>query len=272
VIPHPNANYNAYAYDIVISGNLLHVAFGIEGYMCYDITNPLTPNDTLQILPAALTGSTTAEAISVYADGNDVFIGCRDLATGYNTITWINLVLPGYTLMAMDTLHDEPTDIYVDGNYIFVAEQNAGLEILRWSSVPAPAISFVSLTSTNAPANRVYVSGTEAYIAASSEGLVVLDISNKASPYQAAQWTAAEGNDAQGIYFSGKRAYLADGEYGLRVLDITDPLDPVYLGTKDLSEAMAGNYKLTDVWVRSQAGKTQAILSDWFDAIHMIEW
>ncbi|MBD3285995.1 hypothetical protein GF359_05835, partial [candidate division WOR-3 bacterium] len=205
-IPHPNANYNAWAYDVFITGNILHTAFGNEGYWAYDITNPLNPNDTLFVTPTQLTGSLTAEARSVFADGNDVFIGCTDHATGYHTITWITVDIPNaaFTFNAIDTLHDTPKDIHVDGNYVYVAIANAGLEVLRWSVLPVPAFSYVGLVSTNDEANQVYVSGTEAYVAASSEGLLVIDISNKNNPYLAAQWPDPEGQpyptNAQGIY------------------------------------------------------------------------
>ncbi|MBN2378298.1 hypothetical protein JXM67_00640 [candidate division WOR-3 bacterium] len=277
-IPHPNTNYNAWAYDLYITGNVLHVAFGIEGYWAYEITNPLTPIDTLFIDPATLTGSATDEAKAIFADGNDVFIGCTDLATSIHTITWVTVDIPNatYTINAIDTLHDTPKDIHVDGNYVYIAVANAGLEVLRWSILPAPAFSYVGLVSTNDEANQVYVSGTEAYVAASSEGLLVIDISNKNNPYLAAQWPRPDlptyPTNAQGIYFVGKRAYLADGANGIRVLDINDPMKPFLLDTKDFDYVVTGNYRLMDVWVKSQGLKTQAIVVDWYDAIHMVEW
>lgn len=273
VIPAPIAG--AWAWDVGIAGNLLHVAWGKGGYVGYDITNPLTPNDTLFFTVLQLTGSATAEARAIFPEGNDIFVGCTDVATQTNTLIWIqvDITTATVTFRGIDTLRDEPTDIYVQGNFVYTAEQNGGLEITRWSqsaATPDLALTYVSITSTNRPANRVFVSGQYAYVAASEEGLVVLDVSNTNSPTQVAQWIGDEGSSAQGIYFTGQRAYLADGEYGLRVLDITDPLDPVYLGTKDV-----GN-QLMDVWVRSQTTpegtKTQAILADWYDQIHMIEW
>lgn len=277
LIPHPNDNYNAYAYDLAISGSLLHVAFGKEGYMCYLITNPLTPIDTIQVTIDVLTGSFTAEAISIFAEGNDVFIGCTDEATSTHTLTWIqvNLATGQGILKATDTLRDKPTDVHVDGNYVYVAVQNSGLEILRWNQAgdPITALSFVSITSTNTPANQVYVSPGYAYVAASSdydsEGLVILDVSNKSSPYKASQWPRPDENiqtDSKGVYFSGGRAYIADGIYGLRVLKLEDYTAPKYVGTKKVGD------KLMDVWVKSQGDVTQAILADWSDAIHMIEW
>jgi len=275
LIPHPNDNYNAYAYDLAISGNLLHVAFGKEGYMCYLITNPMTPIDTLQVTVDILTGSLTAEAISIFAEGNDVFIGCTDGATSTHTLTWVqvDLATGQGILKAVDTLRDKPTDIHVYGNYVYVAVQDAGLEIVRWNQAgdPTTALSFVSVTSTNDKANQVYISQDYAYVAASSQGLMILDVSNKDQPVQAAQWPRPDENiqtDAQGVFFSVGRAYIADGIYGLRVLKLTqDPSAPVYIvGTKEI-----GN-KLMDVWVKSEGNVTQAILADWFNAIHMIEW
>jgi hypothetical protein len=255
---------------LVISSNLLHVAFGVEGYMVYDITNPMTPNDTLQVTAATLGG----QARAIYAVGSNIFIGCYDQATDINTIVWgtVTGAPLAWTLIDIDTLHDEPTDIYVSSPYIYVAVQNAGLEILSFNEVNS-VLNSEYLQPTNDKANRVYVSGSYAYVAASGWGLPVIDVSNPSSPYEANVWQDdIDGNNAQGIYFSGQRAYLADGQYGLRVLDIQDPLHPFLIGTKDLSDVMPSGYRIMDVWVRSQGSETQAILADWYDAIHMIKW
>ncbi len=262
-IPPPNNDFNAWAYDLVTSGDILHVAFGKAGYMAYDITNPMNP-DSVTIVPAADLGG---EARAVYALGNLIFVGCTDPATATHTLVFFDRTNPG-AIFDIDTLHDEPTDVQATIGHIFVTVQHAGLEILSMNPGLDP-VQFVSITSTNDAANRVYVSAPYAYVAASSEGLLIFDVATPTNPTKAAQWKDTEnGNDAQGIYSSGGIAYVADGTYGLRIIDINYPRKPQYLGTITIGS------KLMDVWVRSQTqpDRTQAILADWSDAIHMIEW
>jgi len=261
VIPQPNNNPTAYAYDLTISGNLLHVAFGKAGYMAYDITNPMNP-DSVTIVPASDLGG---EARAVYALGDFIFVGCTDPATTTHTIVFFDRTNPG-AILDIDTLHDEPTDVQATVGHIFVTVQDAGLEILSMNPGLNP-VQFVSITSTNDAANRVYVSGSYAYVAASSEGLLIFDVATPSNPTKVAQWKDTEnGNDAQGIYSSGGIAYVADGMYGLRIIDINYPGKPQYLGTITIGS------KLMDVWVTSPSLLTQAILADWNNAIHMIEW
>ncbi|TKJ40146.1 hypothetical protein CEE36_09810 [candidate division TA06 bacterium B3_TA06] len=263
----------AVAWDVYRSSNLLHVAFGKAGYHGYLIENPLNPIDT--ILTGGdvftLTGSDYAEAVTVYAEGNDVFVGCRDQANQVHTITWLEIDLAGATayVRGVDTLYDVPTDIHVDGNYIYVTEGNAGLEILRWDQNAEPdlAMTSVGITSTNDEAKALFVSRDYTYVAAFGEGLMIIDVANKNEPKRAGQWKADEGNQAFGVYVSGDRAYLADGEYGLRVLDVTDPKTPKHLGTIEVGS------QIRDVWVIGQSGaSTTAILADWYNAIYMVEW
>lgn len=269
VIPHPNNDLNAWAYDLAIAGSTLHTAFGKGGYVFYDVTNPQAPDSLGLVDEASLMG----EARAVYAYGSDVFIGTTDPSSGNHILHWYSVPPPFGPPVLVDTtlLHDVPTDIYVHGNYVYAAVSNAGVETIHWSQIDGTVTS-VSLTTTNDAANGVYVSNDYAYVASSSEGLVILDVSSPASPFYVQRWIdELEGNDAQGLYFSATRCYLADGVHGLRVLDMSDPLNPVLVDTKDIS-LIVGDSKLMDVWITSGVGETWAVLADWYNALHMIEW
>lgn len=264
-IPHPNDNVSAWAYDLVVSGNLLHVAFGKEGYCSYNITNPMNPIFSQQVSEATLGG----EARAVYALGSSIFVGCTDPATNTHTLVYFDYTNPG--ALFIDTVFDVPEDIYVNNNYIYVAEGHAGVHILSWNPILPDPIEHASLFSVYDAAHRVYLSGQYAYVASGTEGFVVVDVSNPTNPYQAAQWVGDHGSDAWGIYASGNLCYVADGSYGLRVLDLANPLYPYHKGTKDIYE-FTGDYRLMDVVIRSQGMEIQAILADWYDAVHMIRW
>ncbi len=265
-IPHPDNDVSAWAYDLVVVGNLLHVAFGKGGYRSYNITNPFAPNDS-SFLDALTLGG---EARAIFALGSSIFVGCTDPATATHTLVYFDYTNPG-TILGIDTLYDIPEDIHVTNNYIYVAEGNAGMEILSWNPTAPDPMQPISLFSTYDAAHRVYVSGQYAYVAAGTQGFVVVDVSNPISPYLAALWAGDPASDAQGIYTSGNIVYVADGPYGLRLLDLTFPIYPDHIGTKDLTDDV-GSYNLMDVVIRSEGTYTQAILADWHNAIHMIEW
>jgi len=265
-IPHPNNDFSAWAYDLVVVNNLLHVAFGKGGYRSYVITNPFAPYDSVFIDAATLGG----EARTVFALGSDIFVGCTNPATATHTLVYFNYTNPG-AILGIDTLYDVPEDIHVTNNYIYVAEGHAGMEILSWNPTAVDPMNPVSLHSTYDAAHRVFVAANYAYVAASTQGFVVVDVSNPTSPYQAALWAGDPASDAQGVYTSGNIVYVADGPYGLRVLDLTYPLYPEHKGTKDIAD-IVGPYKLMDVVIRSEGTYTQAILSDWNNAMHLIKW
>ncbi len=265
-IPHPNNDNSAWAYDLYVTGNLLHVAFGKGGYCSYNITNPFNPTDSIFIDAAILGG----EARAVYALGSAIFVGCTDPATATHTLVYFDYTNPG-AILGIDTLYSIPEDIHVSSYYIYVAEGNAGMEILSWNPTAIDPMQPVSIFTTYDEAHRVYISGQYAYIAAGTQGFVVVDVSNPTSPYQTALWAGDPASDAYGIYTSGNIVYVADGPYGLRVLNLTDPLYPDHIGTKDIKD-IVGPFNLRDVIIRSEGTYTQAILSDWNNALHMIKW
>lgn len=264
-IPHPLNDNSAWAYDLYVSGSLLHVAFGKGGYWSYNIGNPFNPVESTYVDAATLGG----EARAIYAIGSDIFVGCTDPATNTHTLVYFNYTNTG--ALFIDTLYDIPEDIHVTNGYIYIAEGNAGMEILSWSPTASDPMQPVSLFSTYDAAHRVYVTGTYAYVAAGTQGFLVVDVGNPTSPYQAALWAGDPASNSWGIQTSGNIVYVSDGIYGLRVLNLTNPLYPYHIGTKDITNIVGAN-DLRDVIIRSEGSTTQAILADWNNAIHMIRW
>ncbi len=263
-IPHPDNDNSTWAWDLYVT-NLLHVAFGKAGYRSYDISNPFNPIDST-FIPAETLGG---EARAVFALGSAIFVGCTNPATATHTLVYFDYTNPG--ALFIDTIYSIPEDIHVTNSYIYVAEGDAGLEILSWNPTSVDPMQPVSIFSTYDKAHRVYVASNYAYVAAGTQGFVVVDVANPTSPYQAALWVGDKGSNAYGIWSSGDIVYVADGTYGLRVLDLDKPLYPVLLGTKDITSEV-GTFDLRDVIVRSEGSLTQAILADWNNALHMIRW
>lgn len=259
VIRTPRANPDAYAYDLYLPANLLHVAFGKEGYHAYSVSDPYSPEEVISIDAATLGG----EARAVFNLGSAIFIGCTNPATSTSTIVYFDY--NSDTNLYIDTIYDIPENIFVVKNCIYVSEGNAGVQILNWNPAADDPVQHASIFTTPDTAYNVYVSDQYAYIAAGTQGFIVVDITNPQKPTQVASWVGDKGSDTRGFYFLGSTAYLADGVCGLRVLDISNPANPTLISKKKIGTL------ITDTWVRSYLGKVQVVLSDWNNAIYMIE-
>lgn len=272
VFPHPGGNLNYWAYDLDIVGALgvpyltLHVAFGKGGYVVYDIDNPSNPTLTKRLSEASLGGQ--ARALDVY--GGFAFVGSTDSDVSSHNLHripwWGDL-----NITASQPLSGEPTDVYVDKDYVYVTCLNGRLQIFSWDPADSTDLNPVGSVSTTGAANRVYVSESYAYVAASSSGLLIIDVSNPSSASVVARWSDSRGNDARGVVLEGNILYLVDGRYGLRAIDVSDPLNPRHLFSIDFENDL-GDYQLLDAWVLSEPGLTKVVLTDWHHLAFMVEW
>lgn len=127
-------------------------------------------------------------------------------------------------------LPDFPCDVFVSGNYAYVADDYAGLVILDVSDPSCPKVA--GSCDTPGEAAHVHVKGDYAYLADWREGLQVIDVSNPACP-------RIVGNAlpfASRVYVSGEYAYVigsyphASATSYLMIMDINDPTAPILLG------------------------------------------
>jgi hypothetical protein len=113
-------------------------------------------------------------------------------------------------------------DVYVSGDYAYVADGGSGLAVIDVSDPTNPGTPVYE--ATTGAALGVYVSGDYAYVADWTSGLAVIDISDPTNPGT----PVYEGTSglAWGVYVSGDYAYVADGLSGLAVIDISNPTNP----------------------------------------------
>ena len=116
-------------------------------------------------------------------------------------------------------------EVYIEGNYAYIADGNAGLQIIDITDKKNPNI----VGSSGGYAEDVYVEGNCAYIA--GDGLQIMDIADKKSPNIVGRCETPGG--AHGVYVEGNYAYVAGGD-GLQIMDIADKKSPNIIG----------NYKL----------------------------
>ncbi|MHA1910936.1 MAG: LVIVD repeat-containing protein, partial [Candidatus Kariarchaeaceae archaeon] len=112
-------------------------------------------------------------------------------------------------------------DVFVSGDFAFVADDISGLAIIDISDPTNPGSPVYENTEH---AFGVYVVGDYAYIADAGWGLVVIDISDPTDPVTVA--TEDTTSISTDIYVDGNFAYLAAGASGLAIIDVSDPTNP----------------------------------------------
>jgi hypothetical protein len=128
-------------------------------------------------------------------------------------------------------------DVYVSGDYAYIADGNSGLAVINISDPTNPGAPVYE--NTNGWANRIHVSGDYAYIADGPSGLAVIDISDPTSPGAPAYEDTI--GYAVDVFVSGDYVYVADYEQGLAVIDISNPTNPgtpVYENTTSYAEGV----------------------------------
>jgi hypothetical protein len=146
--------------------------------------------------------------------------------------------------------------VAVDGDYAYVADENAGLQVIDISDPGNP--SSAGSYNTSGTALAVTIDGDYAYVADGAYGLQVIDISDPTIPSLAGNYDTP--GSAYGVAVSGDYAYVADATSGLLVIDISNPTSPTLAGSYDtpgaaLGVAVEGDY----AYVADQASGLRVI-------------
>ena len=136
-----------------------------------------------------------------------------------------------YLVGSVDT-SDSAKDVFVSGNYAYVADGYSGFQVIDISNPTNPTI--VGSADTPGSAHGVYVSGSYAYVADWGSGLQVVDVSNPANSIVG----SADAVYVNGVFVSGNYAYVtaddvAADNSGLKVVDVSNPANPTIVGSSD---------------------------------------
>jgi len=126
---------------------------------------------------------------------------------------------------------DRARDVFISGNYAYIANLYAGLSIINITDPTKPIL----VTTINTPdsAEHVLVEGDYAYVPSSwGQVFEIYDISDPSNPILAGSYSTTS-LFIDDFFISGNYAYLTVGRTsreGLEVVDISDPTNPVYAG------------------------------------------
>ncbi|MFA6065510.1 MAG: VWA domain-containing protein [archaeon] len=120
----------------------------------------------------------------------------------------------------------DPRDLFVLGNYVFVADGSSGLRDINILNPLSPNI--LGTYNSSGTASGVYVSGNTAYLADGSSGLNVVNVTNKSSPSSLGSINTIGASDK--VFTSGNYAYVVTTSNGS-----TNYLDLEVTGTTNTS-------------------------------------
>lgn len=141
-----------------------------------------------------------------------------------------------------DTPH-HAVDVFVSGDYAYVADVWSGLQIINISNPSNPTLA--GSYDTPYQAVRVFVSGNYAYLGDGDSGLLIINISNHSNPTLVGSYDTP--SYARDVFVSGNYAYVADSDSGLYIINISNPSNPTLAGSYDTpgfakSVFVSGNY------------------------------
>ncbi|MCL6582402.1 MAG: hypothetical protein K6U11_02075 [bacterium] len=154
----------------------------------------------------------------------------------------------GLVLAGSFRTKDFAREVMVADGYAYVADDNAGLEVIRIRN--PRQLARVGSCDTEGTAHGVWVSGEYAYLADGDQGLAVINISDPENPKPCAH--LALGGYAWKIKGRDGLVYLANDQ-GLAIVDVHDPLNP---GLKAVCEtpgsacglSLSGDYAYVADW------------------------
>jgi hypothetical protein len=115
--------------------------------------------------------------------------------------------------------------IEVQGDYVYLADQETGLKIIDVTDKHNPILT--SSYDTPGSAMKIFVTGNIAYIADGDSGLLILSIADHTNPAFLSRFNT--GGQVQTVYVSNNYAYI--GVYGVGlstiIVDISNPSIPV---------------------------------------------
>jgi len=187
-------------------------------FSAYDVVAP--PGDTMYVYVAGgywfyvwdIHYLSYARRLKTYGD----IIGVRMVDTlAYLSCEQMGLWI--FNLASQDTLPlgmiDTPSNarnLFVQGDYVYIADGRAGLIIIN--ATDPGNLAIVGEYDTDYYANAVYVSGEKAYVADGDGGIEVVNVSDPSEPQY---YGSIRTSYANGISVRGDTLYVADRDMGL---------------------------------------------------------
>ena len=231
--------------DIHMDGLTAYITGGLGGLNIVDLSDPFNP----QVLGEYQASGCAWGRVYAWATfGNYAYGTGRDC--GIQVINVSNLNNPQHvqTYHAGGAMrYEHPT---VQGNYLFAARHQDGIEILSLDN-PNNITPLTVIPTFNAWASLA--DDTILYVADGTAGLTIINISNPSQPEQLA--TLPTTGSARDLEKNGGLLFVAVGAAGVDMIDVSDPSNPFFID----------NYNTTGFASRVAINDSLVAVSDWDD-------
>ncbi|MBP9694839.1 MAG: hypothetical protein KBD73_00285 [Candidatus Magasanikbacteria bacterium] len=238
---------------IFVQGNYAYVtgaADSARSFQVIDVSDPQYPRHAGILRDSGITGEGAQlyQPQDIFVQGNYAYVTVRNFVSN-DALEIIDISDP-YNPTHVGSLLNSvggavlsgPEDIYVSGNYAYIAVNTSdALEIVNVSN-PANPFHAGSLTNGGSVllngANGVWVQGNYAYLSSfTSAGLEIVDISSSTNPVHAGSLENGTGGailaSARTVRVAGNYAYVVSGASSgaLEIVDISSSTVPVHAGS-----------------------------------------
>ncbi|MEO0004862.1 MAG: T9SS type A sorting domain-containing protein [candidate division WOR-3 bacterium] len=197
-------------YDLWVRDTLAYIASD-DGVIVLNVTNPSNPHQ-IGICSTMASSIITMAGNHAFVAGNDFYV--VDVTDPRNPVLIGTAPIPaGLT-----------DDVFVSGNYAYIADCCDGLRIIDISNPTYPVE--VGECSTRIWAQAVHVLGDYAYIA-DGRGLTIVNVTDPANPFIVGYCESLGMAHSLGLFVCDSIAYLAD--HGLWIINVTDPSNPTVI-------------------------------------------
>lgn len=196
--------------DVAVDGNHAYLADGNAGLRIINISNIATPSVTGLCAPVSCLPAGTGARLLALA-GNTAYTG---LDTNKVSVVDISDETNPILLSTINTAN-VPVDMDVSGNYLFVAEGTAGIEVFYIANPNFP-LKAGAISVPNNSASGLNISGNTLFIADGS-AVHFADISSPATPFIFRTYNK---NSLDVVRF-GEFLLISDGLSGVNIADIT---------------------------------------------------
>ncbi|MBZ0265952.1 T9SS type A sorting domain-containing protein [bacterium] len=201
---------NETLYDCTIQDNLMFCAAGWDGIIIRDISDPANPSYVSQTL---------IDEFCYRIDVDDDLLCVSGIA--YDLMFVIDISNPSSPIVHGNLgATSFIVDIDVVGDYAYLCDTSAGLEVVDLSNLDDPYI--VTWVGDEYYARSLTIDGQIAYLATSPEDFVIFDMSDPVNPLLVAGFTAEEPMSVAEIVAADNTASIAGFQNVLVTVDITD--------------------------------------------------
>lgn len=226
----------------VIGNNAFVGVQTIDSLWVLDISTPTTPTYVTETSTILL----SPEFIRV--SGNTAFVTEKTTVPCIKAFDFTTVGSPSLVGSLCDSNFNEPEDMVIDGNYLYLTSYNSDrLSIIDISNPASMSVTGFITNSTQLNAlSDIRVVGNYAYVSAYNyDGIAIIDVTNKAAPSIVGSVTNSLLNQVTDIDVSGNYLY-ATGEPGpndcVVTVDVTTKTAPTVVGSVCDARLDSGNF------------------------------